>query len=198
MIQNTVSALQIIIDDLKKYIKIFKFIFVLFSIGMVVFQICINSGNKIVNFILLGLLVTYYVVDTFFISKKKSNPRKVVRATYSWINIILNAVALSSTIYTLYSATSMEKISPMSIVLATLSIILFIIKVILEIVTEVLSSKFSLLKAGIAKDIDESFIARHFMKNKLPEDFIKDSTSNEKHLFRIREKIKEKKENKNK
>lgn len=198
MIQNTVSAVQIVIDDLKRYIRAFKFIFVLFSAGMLIFQIVIKSGSTIVNWCLLGGLAVYYVLDAIFKARKRSNPPRAIKITYAWFKICLNALALASTIYTLYSATSMDKISPISIVLATLSIILFVIKVILEIVTEVVASKFALIKAGFAQDVETSFIGRHFIKNKLPENFVENSTSDKKKISRISKFIEAKKAKKNK
>lgn len=150
--ENTFNALHLIMEQFKFYVKVIKYIFIAFSLALSLFNIFTGTGNKIVNFILIGLLAIYLILDTIFGVISLKSPKKILKIAYTWLKILINGFALGSTIYSLYLATSLEKINPISIVLTTLSIIMFIIKVILEIICEVVMSKWNLLKAGLIMD----------------------------------------------
>ena len=70
------------------------------------------------------------------------------------MRIGLNAAALVSSLYAIYSATATE-VKPISIVLATLSLIMFVLKVLLEICFEIFQSKWTLLKNAMIMDAKE-------------------------------------------
>ncbi len=153
-VSNTTTAFQLIIADFKRYILILKYVFLAFSAGTVIFNICTDTGNLVINCLLLGLLVVYTVVDAILRQKEMVNPTKKVRLIYAWLKIILNAAALTSSLYSLYSATASE-VKPFSIVLATLSMIMFIIKVVVEICLDIFASKWVLLKNAMIMDAKE-------------------------------------------
>ena len=150
-VSNTTTAFQLIIADFKRYILILKYIFLTFSVGTVIFNICTETGNLIINCLLLGLLVVYTVVDAILRKKEMINPTKKIRLIYAWLKIILNAAALTTSLYSLYSATASD-VKPFSIVLATLSMIMFIIKVVVEICLDIFASKWVLLKNAMLMD----------------------------------------------
>ena len=79
---------------------------------------------------------------------------KKLRIIYAWTRIALNAAALISSLYAIYSATANE-VKPISIVLATLSLIMFILKVLTEICMEIFQSKWTLLKNAMIMDAKE-------------------------------------------
>jgi hypothetical protein len=153
-VSNTKTAFQLIIDDFKRYVFLLKWIFVAFSLGMLIYGIVSGTGNLVINCCLLGLLFAYSILDAILKRLENPNPSKKLRIVYAWLKIILNAAALVSSLYTLYSAT-INDIKPISIVLATLSMIMFIIKVLLEITVEVLQSKWALLKNAMIMDAKE-------------------------------------------
>lgn len=153
-VSNTKTAFQLIIDDFKLYVLILKWIFVAFSAGMLIYGIVSGIGNLIINCCLLGLLFVYSILDAILKRLENPNPSKKLRIVYAWLKIALNAAALVSSLYTLYSAT-INDVKPISIVLATLSMIMFIIKVLLEITVEVLQSKWVLLKNAMIMDAKE-------------------------------------------
>ena len=135
-VSNTSTAFKLIIADFKRYALILKYAFL------------------VINCILLGLLVVYAVLDAILRQKENPNPTKKLRLIYAWSKIILNALALSSSLYSLYSAAASE-IHPFSIVLSTLSMIMFIIKVVVEICLDVFASKWALLKNAMMMDAKE-------------------------------------------
>lgn len=153
-VSNTKTAFELIVEDFKRYALIMKWIFLLFSFASVIYNLVTQTGNLIINCILIGVLVIYAILDTVFKALKKPDPNRKIRFAYAWIKIGLNAAALVSSIYTLYTATSGE-IKPISIVLTTLSLLMFILKVILEICLDVISSKWKLLKGGMILDAKE-------------------------------------------
>ena len=150
-VSNTKTAFQLIIDDFKRYVLILKYTFVVFSAGMLIYDIIVGTGNLIINSCLLGLLLVYTIIDAILKRKEAQNASKKLRKVYVWMKIALNAAALGTSLYTLYSATA-ATVKPISIVLATLSMIMFIIKVLLEITLEILQSKWSLLKNAMLMD----------------------------------------------
>ena len=151
---NTKTALQLIVEDFKRYILILKWIFLAFSFATIIYSIVAQIGNLIINCILLGVLLVYALLDAIFKLKQKPDPSKKLRIIYAWTRIALNAAALVSSLYAIYSATSNE-IKPISIVLATLSLIMFILKVLTEICMEILQSKWTLLKNAMIMDAKE-------------------------------------------
>ena len=153
-VSNTKTAFQLIIDDFKKYIMILKWVFVAFSVAMLVYSIVHKIGRPEINYSLLGLLLVYSVLDAILRRRENPNPSKKLRIIYAWMKIALNAAAIVSSLYTIYSATIAE-VKPISIVLATLSLIMFIIKVFLEITVEILQSKWTLLKNAMLMDAKE-------------------------------------------
>ena len=151
---NTKTALQLIVEDFKRYILILKWIFLGFSFATIIYSIVVGIGNLVINCCLLGVLLIYALLDSIFKLKQKPDPSRKLRVIYAWTRIALNAAALISSLYAIYSATSNE-VRPISIVLATLSLIMFILKVLTEIVMEIFQSKWTLLKNAMIMDAKE-------------------------------------------
>lgn len=154
-VTNTKTALELIIDDFKKYVFILKYVFLGFSVGTVVYSIIAGTGIIYINFALLGLLVGYAILDAVLKATEAKNASKAIRPIYAWLKIILNAGALASSLYTLYASTAGDKINAMSIVLSTLSIIMFVLKVLLEVCLDIFNKKWRLLKTGMILDAQE-------------------------------------------
>lgn len=152
-VSNTKTAFQLIVEDFKRYVLILKWIFLAFSFATVIFDLIVGIGEPIINYCLLGLLLVYSVLDTVFRMVAKPNPTKKLRIVYAWLRIVLNAAALTSSIYAIYKAST--EVKPISIVLATLSIIMFILKVLVEICFEIFQSKWTLLKNAMIMDAKE-------------------------------------------
>ena len=151
---NTKTALQLIVEDFKRYILILKWIFLGFSFATIIYSIVVGIGNLVINCCLLGVLLIYALLDSIFKLKQKPDPSRKLRVIYAWTRIALNAAALISSLYAIYSATSNE-VRPISIVLATLSLIMFILKVLVEICYEIFQSKWILLKNAMIMDAKE-------------------------------------------
>ena len=153
-VSNTKTAFQLIVEDFRRYVLILKWVFLAFSFATIIFNIVVGIGNLVINCCLLGLLLVYSVLDTIFRVFRKPDPTKKLRFVYAWMRIGLNAAALVSSLYAIYSATATE-VKPISIVLATLSLIMFVLKVLLEICFEIFQSKWTLLKNAMIMDAKE-------------------------------------------
>ena len=153
-VSNTKTAFQLIVEDFRRYALIMKWVFMGLSIATIVYGIVTKTGNLIINIVLLGVLLAYSVLDALLRVSANPNPTKKLRIFYAWIRITLNAAAIASSVYALYSAT-IEQVKPIEIVLAALSMMMFILKVLLEITLEVLSSKWALLKNAMIMDAKE-------------------------------------------
>ena len=153
-VSNTKTAFQLIVEDFKKYLLIMKWVFLAFSFATVIFDMVMGIGNFIINCSLLALLLVYATLDTIFRLKAKPDPNKKLRIIYAWMRIILNAAAIASSLYAIYSATSNE-VRPIAIVLATISLVMFVLKVLTEIIFEIFQSKWSLLKNAMIMDAKE-------------------------------------------
>lgn len=155
-VSNTKTAFQLIVEDFKKYILTFKWVFLGFSLITLVYGMFTNTSlsNLIISGCLIGLLVVYSILDAILKRREKPNPTKKLRIIYAWMKIILNGAALGSTLYALYSSTANDT-KPLEIVLATLTLIMFVLKVLLEISLEVFSSKWEFLKTAMIMDAKE-------------------------------------------
>ncbi len=189
-VSNTKTAFQLIIDDFKRYVLIMKWVFLSLSVATIVYGIVTRTGDIIINSTLLAVLLSYAILDTIFRLRANPNPNKKLRVIYAWIRIGLNALALASSIYALYSST-ITQVKPIEIVLASLSMLMFILKVLLEITLEVISSKWELLKNAMIMDAKE----HPGTSGKIFSPFIGDIEQievKESHAQRIRNKKKEK------
>ena len=153
-VSNTKTAFQLIIEDFKRYVVILKYVFLAFSVATLIYGIISGIGNLIINCCLLGLLFVYSVLDAILRRRESPNASRKLRIVYAWMRISLNAAVLASSLYSLYSATVAE-VKPITIVLATLSMIMFVLKVLLEITLEVFQSKWTLLKNAMLMDAKE-------------------------------------------
>ena len=152
---NTKTALELIVDDFKRYFLIFKWFFLLISASTLIYGIIAKTGNPIINYILLCLLVVYALLDTVLRIKQKPKHTKQLRRIYTWLKLFINGVALTSSLYGLYCATTYDGIEPIQIILATLSLLAFVLKVFFEISLEIFSSKWLLLKNAMLMDAKE-------------------------------------------
>lgn len=154
MFKYTKAGLNIIIDDIKKLAKIFKYGSLIFSIIYYIVAICLKIGILVVNIIFLLLLISYTIFDLIIDKKKKENKliiRKISRS-YTTIKIILRGFTLLVTLYGMYLGTS--NTSPISIILATLMIILWILEVLFEVIARYVTNKKDLIVTAFKKDID--------------------------------------------
>lgn len=161
MFDYTKVAIEKIVEDLKRLIK-------LFSIGMQIvtlayfssaiifeiFDVC-SIGNFYANCALLVLSLAYLTFD-LIVAKRKDGFRlakKITTRTLKWTKIFIKGYTLGVTIYGIYTATASA--TPIAVILATLMIIIFVLQVLFEILTAIIVDKKDLLLDAWKQDIED-------------------------------------------
>ena len=153
MFKYTRTAISSIIEDMKKYYKIFNYGSLIFTGAYFIYALITQSGNFIANIILASLFVGYTIFK-FATAKMDIKPaKKVVKRSYAWVKLGIKTFTLGAMIYGIYMATT--NVSAISTIIATLMIILWVLQVLLEIIVEVIEDKKDLLIAGWTKDVEE-------------------------------------------
>ena len=101
MFKYTRASIDLIIRDIKKYYRIFRFISFIVMLSYFVFAAITGLGVLWVNIALASLLVVYEVTSQFITSKKT---KKYLRRSYNWLKFIVRAVSLGFIIYGIYEA----------------------------------------------------------------------------------------------
>ena len=135
MFRYTRAAVDIVIEDIKRYCNIFKYGSIGLTFAYFAYALYSKTGNFIINTILLGLFALYTVLD-FATHKKNFKPlKKFIRRSYKSVKFITKTFSLGIMIYSIYVATT--NVSGISIILATLMIILWVLQLLFEIVVEI-------------------------------------------------------------
>lgn len=152
MFRYTKAAIDIVIEDIKRYCVLFKFGSMLFTFIYFGYALYSKTGNIIVNSVLLGLFILYAFLD-FFTHKKDFKPfKKFIRRSYKGLKFITKTFSLGVMVYSIYNATT--NVSSISIILATLMIVMWVLQLLFEIVIELFNDKKDLIVAGWSKDIE--------------------------------------------
>ena len=153
MFKYTREALSVIIEDIKRYCKFFKFGSLIFSLVYFTYAIISGTGFLIANIVLLSLLGVYTLFEIITSNKNIKYVKRYVKRSYKWTNIIIKAFTLGSMLYSIYSATT--KVSAISIIIITLMIVLWVVQLLLEIAAEIIENKADLLVNAYNQDIKD-------------------------------------------
>jgi hypothetical protein len=153
MFKYTRAALTSIAKDFKKWSYIFNWILLFVSIGYYVFAICTNLGYLWINIVSLSLITLFTIFDSCTKHCDFNDKKRVIVLVYNWSRIILRAITLGLTIYSLY--VSAETANPVSIILATLMIIFWILSVLIEISKDIIISKYHLIINAFEEDVGD-------------------------------------------
>ena len=153
MFKYTKAALSLVIDNLKLYAKIFKYSSLIFSLAYYIYSLVTETGNTIVNIILISLIGTYIIFETITFNKNLKLTKKIVNKSFRWIRLALKAFTLASTIYSVYLTST--HVNAIRIILTTLLLAVFIIQVIIEIVTIIVEHNAKFIIEGFAQDMQD-------------------------------------------
>ena len=130
MFKYTRESINLIIEDFKRYCKIFKCCSLIFTTLYFIYAIFSKMGIFVVNIILASMFLAYTVFE--FVTKNTDwkSARKYTRRTYHWIKLSIKAFTLGSLLYSIYTATT--HISAISTITATLMIIMWVLQLLLE------------------------------------------------------------------
>lgn len=164
MVDYSKAAIKIILDDLKKWSKIFKIGFSIFTLVYFIYTFVMEKGNIYVNVVLISLYVIYTLFELITYKKAIKKTKKIIARGYKWLKLLIKAFTLSSTLYGIYVATS--NVDGISIILATLMIIVWILQVLLEIIVLVIEPKVKLVIAGVLTDAKPIINMHNFFTKK--------------------------------
>ena len=145
--------MAIILEDIRKYAKMFKRFSLAFTTGYFVYVIAMQVGILAVNIVLALLFLTYTIFEFSTFKNDSKQVKRLVRKSYKAINLTIRLITLGSMIYGIYAAT--REVSALSILFATLMIVLWVLQVFLEIFVHILENKVDLVIAGWNKDMED-------------------------------------------
>ena len=182
MFKYTKAAVDIIVNDVRRYCNIFKYGTMMFTLAYFIYSIYAQKGNLVVNIVLLILFALYAILDLVTSKKDYKLFKRFIRKSYKGLKITTKAFSLGVMIYGIYIAA--YNVSPISIILATLMIIMWVLEVLFEIVLSIFEDKKDLLVAGWNKDIDNlkkpvTAVNNFIKKVKGEEIIVNDSSSRE-------------------
>ncbi len=152
MIDYSKAAIQLILDDVKKFKKFFKLFSLVFTTGYFIYVLVTQSGLFVAN-IVLSVLFLGYTMFEFITAKKDLKPiKRIVKRSYAWTTLAIKLITLGAMLYGIYTAT--KAMTAMSIILATLMIVFWVLQVILELLIQIVENKVDLVTAAVQKDID--------------------------------------------
>lgn len=191
MFKYTRAAIDIVIEDIRRYCNIFKYTSIILTFIYLGYAIYSKSGNFIVNVILLSTLAIYFLFDLFTRNKDNKQLKKIVRRSYKIIKYSMKTFTIGVMVYGIYTAST--NVTPISIVLTTLMIIMWAIELLFEMVVEIFEDKKDLIVAGLGKDIDNLkrpvTTVSNFIKKVKGEDIIEDKVDSSKEIKVLEKKI---------
>ena len=152
MFKYTKEAINLIVEDFKKYMNIFKYGSLIFTVAYFIYAISMRTGNLIANIVLASLFVAYTIFDFVTSKKEIKEAKRIVKRGYKWSKLLIKTFTLGAMLYGIYTATT--NVSAISTILATLMIILWVLQVLLEIVVEVIEDKVNIVIEAFKEDID--------------------------------------------
>ena len=157
MFKYTKAAGNILINDFKKYAKIFRWTSSIVSIIYLTYEIVSNAVTLgIAHPIYIALLVAFIIFtisDFFFDRYEKKIARKIARRIYKWFTIACRVFTLAMAIYQIYITPSSET-NGISIMLTTLLILLWVVSFVSEILVEVVTDRVEIMIYALKEDID--------------------------------------------
>jgi hypothetical protein len=160
MFPYTRAAFTLITDAAKKLIRIFQILLSLFTLAYLVLSLVFSFGNLYVNVALLTLYVCYTVFLLCTVKSKATNAKKELGRAYRVARLLLRAIPLGTTLYTLWITT--QSTNGATIILTTLLLIFWIAQMLLELILFIVEPRITLLANAVIRDC-KPFIVMHNM-----------------------------------
>lgn len=156
MFKYTRASINNLVNDCKLYAKIFKYISLISTFGLLIYQIVtgfINKNNLVYVYVgLLSAFVIFTILDFVFGHLEKKRPRQIAKRIYKIIKATLKGVTLGFTIYEISVA---SKVDGIQIILATLMIVMWVVSLLTDIIVEVVQIRAAEIMVALQEDIDD-------------------------------------------
>lgn len=153
MFKYTRTAINILIEDIKRFSTYFKYGSLVFTTAYFIYALITQKGVFIANIILASLFLLYTFFDFFYAKKTEKFVKKIVRKSYKWVRLAIKAFTLGALVYGVYTATT--QVSAMATILTTLMIMLWIMQVVFELLIEIIERKVDMIISGFNQDIED-------------------------------------------
>lgn len=155
MLEYTTAALDKIVQDFKRVIFGTNVATRLIYISYLLYALAVSAGILWINVSLLSITALYLAFFVVSQCKREKIPRgcrELVRRYSAWVTLAVKFLALVSTVYGIYVATS--HVSVVTVSLAAFSVMGFAIQIVLEIIRYIIVDRVELLKTGFQKDME--------------------------------------------
>ena len=156
MFKYTKASVNILIADCKRWAKIFKYVSLVATLGLLAYQIITGfvTGNKFlfVNIGLAAAFILFTLLDFIFEHFEMKNAKKVGKRIYKWIKLLTKAGTLTVTILDIRAA---EKLDGVQIILTTLMILLWIASLASEIILEIVTQRANEFIVAFNADVED-------------------------------------------
>jgi len=156
MFKYTKASINMLVDDCKRYAKIFKYISLITALGLAIYQIVtgfINNNRFVyINVFAASLIVVFIIIDLIFSLFNKKTAQKIATNIYFLSISLTKSVILGLAIYEIAVAT---KVDGIKIVLTTLMIIMWIVSIFSRIVFEIAKIRSTELLVAIKADVED-------------------------------------------
>jgi len=158
MFKYTKAAGNILINDFKKYAKIFKWVSSIFTILYltyeVVYRALVDHVAHPIYIALLGAFILFSISDFIFGKLEMKIAKKTAKRIYKWFTIICKVFTLGVAVYQIYK-TPGDQTNGFSIMLTTLLILLWVLSFVSEILVEIVTDRVEIMLYALKEDIDE-------------------------------------------
>lgn len=156
MFDYTQVALKKIIEDIKKFIFVFKLVTHVFIIAYLIYDIIRQTGILWVDIPMLAVCVAYFVFFLIISNKKKDKSKKKIYAiltnVFQRTKLLINLVNIAVLIYGM--CVTVEHVSHFAIISLALTAIGWMLSVLLEIIVTAIEKRFEFLMEAIQADIN--------------------------------------------
>ncbi len=150
---HTKNALTTTVNDFKAIYKTIKYVSLLFTFAYLVYVFWADIGNVWVNVALAIVTFLYYVFFVFSVklqNKAMQSAKKVVKRVYHWARILLRAVSLGILLYGM--AIEPKSVTPIMVILATVTVIIWVLQVVFELICNLLEIHKDLIVESVITD----------------------------------------------
>lgn len=156
MLDYTKMAIKQTITDLKRTDYIRNVATQVIYIIYLIYTLIAGAGYLAANIVLLVLSVSYTVFFLTITSCGKTPEGKNVKNAgtkiYVWAKRLIKLFTLGLTIYGI--CTAVEKVTPLSVILAALMIVGWILQIVFEVLIKILTNRVNFILEGLEADLD--------------------------------------------
>ena len=164
MFDYTKAACRKIQNDFKALRKVLEILIQCFYIAYIVYALIDEVGHPVINICFLIYSLVYF---GFYLYVSKRKEQKRLLTIFKWVKRCIKFANLFIMLHGL--AYSIQRVSPLTIVFSSLTIVAWFIDVLLTVIGVVIDVWLSYLFEGLDADLDNSKILRRLVGHEIEE-----------------------------